>query len=391
MTRESLDRLKRRFLYIVAVLIVLALAATFAYRIWGAELLRQAMVPGGRFESQAELPANSYARPDMWLARPDKAGNPALWTPKGIKPAAKPEAAVFFIHPTSYLNRAKWNAPLDDKEANDRANLFLRGQASAFNGAGAIWAPRYRQATFGAFLTSKTEAAQALDLAYRDVTAAFDQFLKEAGDRPIILAGHSQGALHLTRLLRDRVAGKPLTTRIVAAYVVGWPVSKTADLPALGLPECTAADQSGCILSWQSFAEPADPSLILDTFDASSGFTGAPRKGTAMVCTNPVTGTPAPPTATATEIGNLVPAADFSSATLAKSTTTLRCDGRGILLLGTVPEGVGGQYVLPGNNYHVFDYALFWANVRADAERRLAAHRAQRSAWVDIFARRAVG
>ncbi len=381
----------RKFLYIVAVLIVLALAATFAYRIWGAELLRQAMVPGGRFESQAALPAGSYARADMWLARPDRPGNPALWTPQGIKPATRPEAAVFFIHPTSYLNRAKWNAPLDDKEANDRANLFLRGQASAFNGAGAIWAPRYRQATFGAFLTSKADAAQALDLAYRDVTAAFDQFLKEAGDRPIILAGHSQGALHLTRLLRDRVAGKPLAKRIVAAYVVGWPVSKTADLPALGLPECTAADQSGCILSWQSFAEPADPSLILDTFDASNGFTGTPRKGTEMVCTNPVTGTPAPTAATATEIGNLVPAADFSSARLAKSATTLRCDGRGILLLGTVPEGVGGQYVLPGNNYHVFDYALFWANVRADAERRLAVHRSRRSAWVDVFARRAVG
>jgi hypothetical protein len=28
--------------------------------------------------------------------------------------------------------------------------------------------------------------------------------------------------------------------------------------------------------------------------------------------------------------------------------------------------------VLPGNNYHVFDYALFWSNVRADAEARLA-------------------
>jgi hypothetical protein len=25
-----------------------------------------------------------------------------------------------------------------------------------------------------------------------------------------------------------------------------------------------------------------------------------------------------------------------------------------------------GPYVLPGNNYHVYDYPLFWANVRAD-------------------------
>ncbi|QDX24967.1 DUF3089 domain-containing protein [Sphingomonas suaedae] len=376
----------RKFLYIVAVLIVLALAATFAYRIWGAELLRQAMVPGGRFEAQAELPQDSYARPEMWLARPDKSGNPALWTPEGHQAAARPEAAVFFIHPTSYLNRARWNAPLDDKEANDRAALFLRGQASAFNGAGAIWAPRYRQATFGAFLTTKADAGQALDLAYRDIAAAFEQFLKEAGDRPIILAGHSQGALHLKRLLRDRVAGKPLAKRIVAAYVVGWPVSKTADLPALGLPECTAAEQSGCILSWQSFVEPADPSLILDTFDASTGFAGVSRAGTPMICTNPVTGVPGSSESAAFDIGNLVPSADFATARLANSTTTLRCDGRGILLLGSPPDGVGGQYVLPGNNYHVFDYSLFWANVRADAQRRLAAHRGRRSAWIELFA-----
>jgi hypothetical protein len=26
-----------------------------------------------------------------------------------------------------------------------------------------------------------------------------------------------------------------------------------------------------------------------------------------------------------------------------------------------------GPYVLPGNNYHVYDYPLFWSNVRADA------------------------
>jgi hypothetical protein len=32
-----------------------------------------------------------------------------------------------------------------------------------------------------------------------------------------------------------------------------------------------------------------------------------------------------------------------------------------------------GPFGLPGNNYHVYDYALFWANIRADAERRLAA------------------
>ena len=46
----------------------------------------------------------------------------------------------------------------------------------------------------------------------------FDRFVSSIPqDRPIILAGHSQGALHLTRLLREKVAGAPLTGRIVAA------------------------------------------------------------------------------------------------------------------------------------------------------------------------------
>lgn len=366
------SRLARKFLYIVAILIVLAIAATFAYRIWGMQLLRQAMIPGARFESQAALPKDSYARPEMWLARPDLANNPALWLPAGVT-EADGRAAVFAIHPTSYLDRSRWNAPLDNAEANDRAKLFLRGQASAFNAAGQVWAPRYRQATFGAFLTASADAQAALDFAYRDVEAAFDQFLVEAGDRPIILTGHSQGALHLTRLLRDRVAGKPVAKRIVAAYVVGWPVSKSVDLPLMGLAECKSADQTGCILSWQSFAEPADPALILDTFDATKGFSGASRAGTAMICTNPITGEPGGSAPATANLGALIPSSDFATATLTPGAAGARCDGRGILLIGEPPAALGSSaYVLPGNNYHVFDYSLFWANIRADAARRLA-------------------
>jgi hypothetical protein len=335
--------------------------------------MRMALVPG---EDVAALsPPPSYAPANMWLARPDKPGNPALWTPAGYKPAPAPAAAVFFIHPTSYLERSHWNAPLDNKEANDRAALFLRAQASAFNEVGAIWAPRYRQATFGAFLSTQAESARALDLAYGDVAAAFDAFLQEAGNRPIILAAHSQGALHLTRLLHERIAGTPLAKRIVAAYVVGWPVSRVADLPALGLPECTTADQAGCILSWQSFGEPADPSIIFDPFDASAGFTGAARKGTAMVCTNPITGTPDASAPASANLGTLFPNTDLSDAAITPGRIAARCNGRGVLLIGTPPDL--GSYVLPGNNYHVYDYSLFWANVRADAARRLATFQKQ--------------
>ena len=366
----------RKFLYIVAVLIVLAIAALFAYRLYGPALLRAALVPRETFHREPPVIAATYRDPGMWVARPDRPGNPALWTPPGFQPAAQPRAAVFFIHPTSYIEPGgHWNAPaLANGPTAFRTNLFVRSQASAFNEAGAIWAPRYRQASFGAFLTDQPDAQAALDLAYGDVAAAFDRFLEEVGpDRPIILAGHSQGALHLERLLRERIAGTQLARRIVAAYVVGWPISTTADLPHLGLPACTAAAQTGCILSWATFAEPADPSLVIDAFDKTAGATGTARRGTPILCTNPLTGGAAAAAPARANLGTLKPSADLMTAAVVVGSVPARCAGRGLLLIGD-PPAIGG-YVLPGNNYHVYDYALFWANVRADVGKRLAAWR----------------
>ncbi len=369
----------RRFLWVIAILTVLVIAAAFAYRLFGPQLIRAAMVPGKSF---AESPVQAdpvYGVKTGWLARPDLPGNPAMWMPPGTPKPPKPMAAAFFIAPTAYLSRDRWNAPLDDADTNARLALFLRGQASVFNGVASVWAPRYRQATFGAFLTSKADAKRALDFAYADVLRAFDAFLAANPNGPIILAGHSQGSLHLLRLLKERVAGTPLAARVVAVYAPGWPVSVVADLPALGLPACAASGQSGCLLSWQSYAEPADAEMVTGVFDATTGFNGQPRHGTAMLCTNPLTGgggDALPPA----NLGSLVPSADFTGASLVPGGVGARCIGRGLLSIGAAPAGFG-SYILPGNNFHVYDYALFWANLRADAAARLAtwaaAHKAR--------------
>jgi hypothetical protein len=374
----------QRFLWVVAGLAMLFIAGAFAYRIFEAELMRWAMVPKVEFR-EVPLPeglpeGSTYVRRDLWIARPDIPGNPSLWAPRGFAPAPAPRASVFFIHPTSFLESTAWNAGLDDEESQQRAALFVRSQASAFNSVGAIWAPRYRQAAFGAFLTTEDNARRALDFAYRDVLAAYEEFLRQAPQgRPIVLAGHSQGSLHLMRLLEERVRGAPEARRIAAAYVIGWPVSETADLPALPLPPCERADQAHCVLSWQSFAEPADPEMVTDVYDASTGPGGVSRAGSPMLCVNPLTGARGGAAPREANLGTLVPNDDFSDATFTPRAVPARCDLRGFLLIGdndALPEM--GRYALPGNNYHVYDYALFWANLRADAERRLAAFEARR-------------
>ncbi|TFI56657.1 DUF3089 domain-containing protein [Sphingomonas parva] len=366
------SNLARRFLWVVAGLIVLAVIARLAYSFYGAELMRLTMVPGARFAGGPPPAAKLYDRADMWIARPDLKDNPALWTPPGVGRSAAPRASLFFIHPTSYLEKSAWNAPLDHQDSQWRARLFVRSQASAFNDVAEIWAPKYRQATFGAFLTTKEDAHKALDFAYRDVLAAFETFLARAPqDRPIILAGHSQGSLHLLRLLEERVAGTPLAKRVAAAYVVGWPVSVTADLPALGLPACETREQAGCVVSWQTFAEPADPKMVTDVYDASVGPGGVRRAGSPMLCVNPLTGIRSGEAPATANLGMLVPNEALTEGELKVPAVGARCDVRGFLLIGEDKPDLG-PYVLPGNNYHVYDYALFWRNIRADAAARLA-------------------
>jgi hypothetical protein len=370
----------RKFLYLVAFVIFLFIAGAIALSIWSKEATELAFVPRSEFVAQAPLDSNAYADPEMWYSRPGMgAADPARYLPTGATaPEARGDYAVFFVHPTSYIRPAigadaPWNAPLGDDEAEARARLFLRGMASPFAAGDEIWAPKYRQAVFGAFLTDKPEAQQALDLAYRDVAQAFDFFVATVDkDEPIVLAGHSQGALMVLRLLREKIVGTPLEKRIAMVYPIGWPVSVAHDLPALGLPACATPDQAGCIATWSSFAEPADPSQVLERFTATPGFDGEPRGDGAILCTNPITGTLNGAATAEQNLGTLKPASDFSSGEIVTGAVPARCDPEtGLLMIGYPPDL--GPGVLPGNNYHVYDIPLFWTNLRADVARRLAA------------------
>jgi len=362
--------LARRFLYLIAGLIVLTLAAGIGWTLFQDQLMRLAFVPGVRFNADGAGPPPDYARPAAWLSRPDLPDDPARWLPKGETRAARPEVAVFYVPPTTYFGKASWNAALDDTDSRKWLRVFGQSEASAFNGVGAIWAPRYRSATLGAFMSKAPDSARALDLAYGDVARAFEAFLGQIpASRPIILAGHSQGTVHLMRLLHERIADRPVARRIVAAYLVGWPVSVDADVPALGLPACHSPRQAGCLLSWQSFGEPADPRAILDIYNDGHGYADTPRRGTRMLCINPLTGAPDTAALPAANLGSLVPSDDFMDGELRRGAVPARCDASGLLLIGGAPKGFG-RFVMPGNNYHVFDYALFWANIRADAAAR---------------------
>jgi hypothetical protein len=382
----------RKFLYLVATLIVLAIAALFALRYWADDLTSIAFVPHGEFVEQSALADNAYHDPAMWFSRPGMGiSDPARWQPAyapdetaatpspsptpSASDAAVPPFAVFFVHPTSYLETAptaQWNAPLDDEASQNRARLFLRGMASPFNAASEIWAPRYRQAAFGAFVTDDPDADPAIEAAYRDVKQAFDYFADSVDAKtPIVLVGHSQGAAHILRLLREEVIGTPLESRLAMVYAIGWPISIAHDLPALGIPACATPDQAHCVVAYSSFAEPADPGIFMTRYQTTPGFDGQPRGSDPVLCVNPLTGTTNGTAPASANTGTLKPNDDFSTGELIRAAVPARCDARGLLLIGDPPTlGTG---VLPGNNYHLYDIPLFWRNLQLDVARRMRA------------------
>lgn len=408
----------RKFLFIVALIIVLVIGGAIALAIWSREATEIAFVPRGEFVEQEALAANAYEDPEMWYSRPglgtndpsryqpaiaEPAADPAEGTPSPERPAAEqsldapgtldtgssrtgeaadaaevPGFAVFFVPPTSFLKAGgtAWNATLDDAMTNSRARTFLRGLASPFNRADELWAPKYRQAAAGAFLTDKPEAQMAIDAAYADVAQAFDYFLDSVdAEKPIVLAGHSQGSVHILRLLMEQAEAREITDRIVAVYAIGWPISIEHDLPALPLPACAAPDQSGCIIAYSSFADDGEADLIKRRYEATPGFDGEPRGEGPILCVNPLTGGTGGEAPASANLGTLKPSEDLSSGELVAGAIPARCDERGLLLIGDPPEL--GPGVLPGGNYHVYDIPLFWKNLQEDVLRRVNAWTAQ--------------
>lgn len=367
----------RKFLYIIAVLIALFIGARIALGFFPQELTRLTMEPTTRFEPQPVLPSNAYADPALWLSRPGKAGDdPARWVPEGFVADGPPlDAAVFFIHPTTYLKPTHWNAPLDDADSLKFAKVVTRANASVFSRAGEVWVPRYRQATFGAFVSDKPEARQALDLAYADVARAFDLFIAaQPAGRPIVIAGHSQGSYLAKRLVEEKVAGTALSARLAAVYAIGWVVDPERDLPRMKLPACAAAEQAGCVISFLSFADQADVAMMRDAYRRFAG--GPVAQDAQILCSNPLTGGIGGTAPAATNVGGIVPDAKMENATVTPALVGAACSTDGTLRIGQGPDM--GPFVLPGGNYHVYDYALYWTNLRQDFARRVAAWQQRR-------------
>lgn len=298
-----------------------------------------------------------YAQEGSWAALPqraDAADRVPLKSPyRDGQDSAR--ADVFFIHPTVYTGQPTatdaWNADLRDSVLNAAVdNSTILNQASVFNGACRVYAPRYRQAHYAVFTTADTASArQALDVAYADVRAAFQHYLDRfnAG-RPVVIAGHSQGTVHAVRLLQEFFdppgGGKPRQAQLVAAYLIGKPVPPGT---FRSIKPIEHPGQPGTYAAWCTFARGFTP--------ASRFYTEGLTPGT--VGTNPLlwnsSETYAPATANRGGVG-----LNFTFAPQLSDAQNHRC------VLWISKPNIAGAWLLRTKVWHRADYNLFWGNVR---------------------------
>ena len=334
--------------------------------------------PKAPFADVPPPPVPDYGVAASWAALPDRKDDadvvPALDATDG---QAASGADVFFIHPTTYFSNKTWNAPIDDPAANETTDQdILRNQASAFNGCCRVYAPRYRQVAFGAQQAAPAEANKAWDLAYQDVRAAFEHYLSTYnGGRPFILASHSQGTIHALHLLEDFVTGKLLRQKLVAAYLVGMPVPSDVFKRTLpDIPPCTSAEQLGCAVTWNAIGPKADTSLFHAILHRYPSGGRESIVGKELVCTNPLTWTTdGAAGARAASLGSVRFAKGAGAAPRPDAAVVDAQCRNGWLFISTPEPEVYREILLGADMYHVYDYSLFYGNVRQNAQARVKA------------------
>ena len=191
----------------IAVLAVATGTAAFLYRDQITMMLAFGRLKPELSFAEATPPvAPDYSQPQSWAALPDRQDAADVLPGGDVQDRqAAAEVDVFFVHPTTFFGTAGWNQSLDDTSTNALTDTFvLRSQASVYNSCCRIYAPRYRQATIYSFMDRAGDGKPALQLAYEDVERAFDYFIEHYNQgRPFILAGHSQGSVHVRTLLRE--------------------------------------------------------------------------------------------------------------------------------------------------------------------------------------------
>jgi hypothetical protein len=245
--------------------------------------------------AQEPAPAPDYLDDSAWLCLPgreDACGRPLPTTALNangygsvgqVRPDSDAPIDCFYVYPTI----SRDTTMNSDLAPGPEEQAVAAIQAARFAATCRVYAPMYRQMTLAGLSAVFAGGGRAGDpqLAYGDVLAAWRQYLQHRNrGRPFVLIGHSQGTVHLSRLLAEEIEGSEAAGRMLSALLIGFNV-EVPEGQAVGgsfqrTPLCTRMGQTGCVVTYVSFraTNPPPPGAL---------FGRAARPGMTVACTNP--------------------------------------------------------------------------------------------------------
>jgi hypothetical protein len=366
---------------IISVLLICAVIIIFN----GKEIFISRVKPTYHFDIAKAPPAPDYSKDLSWAALPTKKSEADLIPAGGgTDNQATARADVFYIHPTGYFRTENWNSPIDPElAAFETVRSMVSVQASAFNGCCRVYAPQYREATLYAFMDTGKDGKHALDLAYSDVERAFDYYIKHYNQgRPFIIASHSQGSVHALRLLEEKIDRTTLYGRFIAGYLIGVRIpAEKFTRSFTRIKACSGGRDSGCILSWNTYAEGSVPFKFGFVW-YRNGWEDVGDKQ--IICINPLSWKNDKETVPREKHkGAIFPGVGGFWVTLitgkasgrkftelpapVEHMISARCSN-GVLYVPKVKQA----YEIGRGNYHIFDYHLFYMDIRENAIERVS-------------------
>lgn len=245
-----------------------------------------------------------YDNPAYWACRPDMDANEchANLDATEVKAdgtlsvvphvrAEKPAFDCFYVYPTVTLTGMQM---VDFSAAGVKTVLDpLLAQAARFSSICEVYAPLYRQV---ALAGTAPAPGSSNTLALQDVRDAFAHYLKNFNrGRNFVLMGHSQGTFMLASMMKRDLDDKPeLRARLISALLLGGqpytPPGQAVGGSFQNIPLCSKADQTGCVIGFNTFAKEAPPGATSVFGRVGTAFANEPPDLTAQVaCVNPNT------------------------------------------------------------------------------------------------------
>jgi len=177
---------------------------------------------------------------------------------------------VFYIYPTIYLGKDPKNMDISDPSLRDNAKGLIVAQGGVYSPYANLFAPFYRQQS-GALqsMAAGNDGKDAyqdpvFQVGAEDIERAFDYYIKHLNlDRPFILAGHSQGTMALINLMRKHFNDPDLQKRLVAAYLIGYSVTKDDLKKYPWMKLAQGENDTGVIITYNTEGADAGPSPVL--------------------------------------------------------------------------------------------------------------------------------